>query len=71
MKRGAPSGTTNDDSSAMLETVARKTMEQRTGAALDDETWKRMRRKLIEFYAILRHWDKQTEGHVRWTDENN
>ncbi len=49
---------------AELEGNARSALERKAQRALSDEEWVRMRGKLIDFYALLSHWEKRaTNGH--------
>jgi hypothetical protein len=44
---------------ADLEHAARQALELRAGRTFGDREWAQMRGKLVEFYAILRDWDKE------------
>jgi len=51
---GAPSKCAGE-----LERDARKALELRAGRRFGDREWEQMRRKLTEFFAILRDWEKE------------
>ena len=44
------------------EAVARAVIEERLGRSLDDDTWQRMRQRLIEFVVTLKRWNEQEKS---------
>lgn len=58
MKDDAASPQANRAESA-LESRARASMEKRVGSPLDDEAWKVMGGRLIEFVLTLQRWNEQ------------
>jgi hypothetical protein len=50
---------------AGLEQDARQALELRAGRPFGDREWAQMRGKLVEFYAILRDWDKEASERER------
>ena len=59
-----PSGRTRQRSGD-LEHEARQALEVRAGRTFGDWEWAQMRGKLVEFYAILRDWDKEASERER------
>jgi hypothetical protein len=50
---------------ADLEHGARQALELPAGRTFGDREWAQMRGKLVEFYAILRDWDKEASERER------